>query len=222
MLSSAADGVHSKNLGYRSNVPGGPIGHSYGANSGSFLADSTRPSMLHDGSHIDLALVYANFLNPKPDCKSVGTINNGLEIPELGSDHFDPSLEFSTTPDHMTGGSSIQLPRIPELSTKNCCDRHEQIYFYGLDSFHRHQDRSDYQHCASEFVLPPLPDQELIWSSTSDHMMVSQTIQATHELPVIGGSDHQTHQDENLLAANWSPFDLPSDDTFSGGVQEKI
>lgn len=222
VAAAAAVGLHSKNLCYGSTSTIDPIGHSnyHAVNSGStnFLADSTRSS----GSHIDLALVYANFLNPKLDCKS-GTnniiSNIGSEIPELGShDHnFDPSLE----PD-MTGGSSIQImPQIPELSTENCCDENEQIYFCGLDSFHKHQDRSD-QHCAiTDFALPPLPGQEFLWSSS--HMMVSQTMQTT-QLPVIGPLDHvQTHQDHENLLSSWSPFDLPSDhDTFSEGVDEKI
>lgn len=239
-LSTAADGiVHSKNLNYGTTVSGVSVGHSYGANNGSFLDEySNRSSMLPDGSHIDLALVYANFLNPKPD-NSKGTMNsssnnnNGSEIPELGCDDFHPSLEFSSTPmSNVTLGSSIQLTQenglvgchvssstsLHELSIENCCSTtgNEQIYnFCGLDSFHKqYQDRTD--HCVSDFGLPPLPGQEVLWSSSSHQMMVSHAIQAT-QLPVLGP---EAHQDENLLTGNWSPFDLPSDDTFPG--REKV
>ncbi|PON39999.1 Zinc finger, Dof-type [Trema orientale] len=227
-LSTAADGnIHAKNLNYGSAVSNGPVRHAYGANNGSFLDEySNRSSMLPDGSHIDLALVYANFLNPKPDnSKSIVNNNNGSEIPELGCDHFDPSLEFSSTPlSNVTLGSSIQLAQenglvgcrvsstsLPELSTGN-----EPIYnFCGLDSFHKqYQDRAE--HCASDFGLPPLPGQEVLWSCSSHQIMVSHSIQAT-QLPVLGP---EAHQDDNLLTGNWSPFELPSEDTFSG--QEKI
>lgn len=232
-LATASDGgVHTKSSNYGSAVSSGPLGHSYGANNGSFLHEySSRSSMLPDGSHIDLALVYANYLNQKPENSKSSTMNNnniGSEIPELGCDHFDPSLEFpNTTPmSNVTLGSSIQLAQesgligchvsstsLPELSTENCCSTgNEQIYnFYGLDSFHKqYQERTE--HCVSDFGLPPLPGQEVLWSSSSNQMMVSHAIQAT-QLPVLGS---EAHQDENLLTGNWSPFDLPSEETFSG------
>ncbi|XP_062109776.1 dof zinc finger protein DOF3.5-like [Humulus lupulus] len=238
-LSTATDGaILAKNLNYgTTTVSSGLVGHSYGANNnGSFLDEySNRSSMLPDGSHIDLALVYANFLNQKPDISKSTTMNNsnnnGLEILELGCDHLiDPSLEFiSSTPmsnvniqmaqENGLVGCHASNANLSELTAENCCSTgNEQIYnFCGLDSFHK-QYRDRTEHCVSDhFGLPPLPGQEVLWSSSSHHqMMVSQAIQVT-QLPVLGP---EAHQDENLSTVNWSTFDLPSEDTFS--APEKI
>ncbi|KAL5545699.1 hypothetical protein UlMin_005386 [Ulmus minor] len=219
LATTTPDGVHSKSLAY------GSVSNSYGpsTNNGSFLADSSRSSLMSDGSHIDLALVYSNFLNQKPNSNS----KNGPEMPELPSDHFDPSLEFS----------SIQLPHengligchsLPEFCTENLPSANEQMYFCGLDSFQKqYQDQR-----GDQIGLPPLPgqevmasDHEVLWSScSSDHMMVAHSLQATTHLPMEFGPE-EAHQDQNFLTGNWSPFDLPSDhhiDTFSSGQREEI
>ncbi|KAM6571408.1 hypothetical protein CsatA_015488 [Cannabis sativa] len=237
-LSTATDGrtLLSKNLNYgtTNNVSStGVVGHnSYGGvnnNNGSFLdeySNRSSNSMLQpDGSHIDLALVYANFLNQKPDNSKSNNNINGLEIPELGcDDHLidQSNLEF------ISNTTNVNIQMAQELSTGN-----EQIYnFCGLESFDHHKqynnpDRTE--HCVSDhFGLPPLPEQEVLWSSSSHHhhhhlqhhqMMVSQAIQAT-QLPVLGS---EAHQDVAILTGNnWSPFDLPNEDNFSGHDQDKI
>ncbi|XP_022766046.1 dof zinc finger protein DOF3.5-like [Durio zibethinus] len=202
------DGVPSKSLSCGV-VPTDSIRHSYG-NQVSASADS-------DGSHIDLALVYANFLNnQQPENKS------GIEVPELPSE-FDPSLEFSSL-SNTNIDSSTQQPEEngligcltrSNLSTENQLSNNDQIYYSGLESIYKYQDRV--QHCTgqetSNYALPPLPDddlssQEILWSNS--HSTMSHALQATQE-PVLGPETH----DPNLLFGNWSPFDLSNDDSFT-------
>nr|AZL49132.1 Dof transcription factor 09 [Boehmeria nivea] len=177
-----------------------------------FLAD-------HHGSHIDLALVYANFLSQKPHLSKTNNNDNSSDDIDV-HEGFDPScLVFPNN--------------YPTTTTTTTTQNHEQIFLCGLDSFHKHEYQDQRGHiiqenCASEFgILPPLPGQEaILWSSSSSsQMMVSQASQVV--LPVVGPEvGHHDHQDqENLLTGKycWSPFDLPSDhdSTFSGS-HEKI
>ena len=208
------DGVPSKGLSCGV-VPTDSIGHSYG-NKVNASAESNSSSAESDGSQIDLALVYANFLNNKqPENKS------GFEVPELPSE-FDPSLQFASLL-NTNMESSMQLPEEngvigcltrSDLSTENHLSNNDQIYYSGLESVHKHQDRVQQctSHETSNYALPPLPgddlsSQEILWSNS--HSSMSQALLATQE-PVLGQETH----DPNLLFGNWSPFDLSSDDTF--------
>lgn len=201
-------------------VHNNPLGYSHT----NFLAHhdhqySTSNSVMPDGSHIDIALVYANFLNQKPDSKCN---NFGSEMSEFPSDHFDPnSLEFPSMADHISHEGSSNIHRFSQENV-GCLGSTENLYLCGLESFdhHKHQDGGD-------FGLPPLPGQEeILWTSsstTTSRMMVGHDMQsAATQLPLLGHeTDH--HQHQNLLfngtTTTWSPFDLPiSDDdsiTFS-------
>ncbi|KAA8518453.1 hypothetical protein F0562_015927 [Nyssa sinensis] len=76
---------------------GGASGHS-----GNPLVEPTSSSMVPDGPNIDLSLVYANFLNQKPEPEAP------LEMPELPSD-VDSSFDFSSVAD-MNVDFSTHLP----------------------------------------------------------------------------------------------------------------
>ncbi|XP_021289857.1 dof zinc finger protein DOF3.5 [Herrania umbratica] len=209
------DGVPSKELSCGV-LPPDSIGHSSG-NKVNASAESNSSSAMSDGSQIDLALVYANFLNQHPENKS------GFEVPDQLPSEFDPSLEFSSLT-NTSMDSSIQLPKEnglivcltrSDLSTENHLSNNDQVYYSGLESVHKHQDRVQQCTCQEtcNFALPPLPgddlfSQETLW--TNSHSSMSQTLQATQE-PVLGPEVH----DPNLLFGNWSPFDLSGDDTFS-------
>ncbi|XVE75859.1 hypothetical protein DITRI_Ditri12bG0125300 [Diplodiscus trichospermus] len=199
-------------------VPTDSIGHSYGNKVNASAESNSSSSAVSDGSHIDLALVYANFLNnQQPENKS------GSEVPELPNE-LDPSLEFSSLWNTNIMESGMQLPEEngltgclnrPDLSTENHLSNNNQIYYSGLESVHKHQDRVQpcTSHETSNYALPPLPgddlsSQEMLWSNS--HSSMSHTLQATQE-PVLGPETH----DPNLLFGNWSPFDLSGDDNFS-------
>jgi len=64
------------------------VKHSYDPVIRSFAASGSS-SMVSDGPNIDLALVYANFLNQKPSSESGIESNNPDQVPTA----FDPSLE---------------------------------------------------------------------------------------------------------------------------------
>ncbi|KAE8726636.1 Dof zinc finger protein DOF5.3 [Hibiscus syriacus] len=171
------DGVHSKSLSCDS------IRHSYAS------AESNCSSTMSEGSHIDLVLVYANFLNnQQPENKS------GFEVPELRRE-FDPSLEFSRL-SNANMESSIQLPgeddligclARSDLSTENHANNNEQIHYYG------------------NYALPQLPGddfltQEILWSNSQSYM--SPSLQATQESVL-----EQKIHDPNQLFGNRNPFD---------------
>lgn len=192
-----------------------------------------------DASHIDLALVYANFLNNHIDQPA----ENNKSAATFASDHdqFDiPSLEFAslsnTTNNNIMESSSSMQQLIPAedengdhligcITTENLLSINNidnEIYYSGLESVHHkhHQDRSVPQ-CNYAAVLPPYPlpgttHQQLLWSTTSQFSMNhhAAALQTTHE-PVLGPETQVA--DPNLLFGNWTPFDLSTehDDTFT-------
>ncbi|KAE8725769.1 Dof zinc finger protein DOF5.3 [Hibiscus syriacus] len=172
------------------------------------LSESNTSSDVSDGSHIDLALVFANFLNNKqPENKS------SFDAPEFPRE-FNPSKEFVNVE------SNLQLPGEngldgclvhSDMSIENHLSNNDQIYYSGLESVHKHQDgvQQCTGHETSNYALPPLPGDDL---SCQEYLLWqnSYSSQATQE-PVLGPET----QDPNLLFGNWSPFDLSSDDTFT-------
>ncbi|XP_022745089.1 dof zinc finger protein DOF3.5-like [Durio zibethinus] len=203
------DGVPSKSLSCGV-VPTNSMGNSHG-NKVNASAESNSSSAVSDGSHIDLALVYANFLNNQQPENN----ETGFEVPELPNE-LDPSLEFSSLW-NTNMESSMQLPKengligcltCSDLSTENHLGNNDQIYYSGLESVHKHQDRVQQctSHETSNYALPPLPgddlsSQQILWSNT--HSSITQGLQATGK-PVVGPVTH----DPNLLFGNWSPIDL--------------
>jgi hypothetical protein len=199
-------GVQSRSLAY-GNFSNDPTGHSFGVKGKECTTSSSM--MQPDGSHIDLALVYANFLNQKPDCKK------DFELPELpgGGHHFNSTNSEFSSVSNTNLSTSTQLENgffgchttsLSELPLENCASGNNQMYLSSEQSI---------RHETSNYGLPPLPgeeiaSQEVLWSS-SHQMMVNHSFQAT-QLPVLGPEA----PDPNSLISNWSTFDLSSDDTF--------
>ncbi|KAJ6743169.1 DOF ZINC FINGER PROTEIN DOF1.4-RELATED [Salix viminalis] len=210
---------HSKSFGY-GGLPNNSVRHPY-IHKGNSSTESSSSPTIPDGSHIDLALVYAKFLNPQQDSKS------DCEGPEFTSE-FDPSLIFPTISSTNLGPSSRLSEEndlagcltISDFSTEAPLsdNDHHLMYCYSLDSAHKHQDHQDRtERCpsndTSSFNLPPLPgqetaSQETLWSNS--HLMGNHSLGMSQQ-PVLGPET----QDPNVLFGNWSPFDLSSDDTFS-------
>ncbi|KAL5808617.1 hypothetical protein ACOSQ3_029308 [Xanthoceras sorbifolium] len=205
-------GVSSKSLPY-GGASSASIGHSY-CNKVSSLLESTSSPTMQDGPNIDLALVYANFLNQRPDTKT----GSALEMPDFPSE-FDPLVDFSNVSNTNLDTGRVQLPEendvfgstsMPDLSMEaHLSDNSEQIYYSVFDSVHKQQ--QGVQLCSRNQELPPLPNeemgsQEILWLNNSQ-MMVNHTLRATQD-PMLGPDQAQ---DPNLLFGNWSPFDFPTD-----------
>jgi hypothetical protein len=179
---------------------------------------SSSSSLVNDRPNIDLALVYANFLNQKPD---------SLSSDQMRKTNFDPCLENSRLSIVEGGTSSLNLSEL-ELGFKGCLNLNpEQLpsttvtHFSEFNSMQTLQkDRID--HCSNihddavnvNFELPPLPGEEdsssqdhVLWSNSE--MMINLPFQVTQPPPPFLGPD-QIH-DADLLIGNWSPFDFPRD-----------
>ena len=201
-----------------SDATNSPIGHSYDPR----RTSSSGSSVVADGPNIDLALVYANFLNQKPNSRG-GVENNSDQLPPV----FDPSLENSRLSNTEGGPNTnlaeefglngcINVPEQPPSVEPNFGEGNNQMYLSGFNSMQMHQ-RGRIEQCSNHdsninFELPPLPGDEeashdLMWSNPE--MMVNQVFQASHS-PFFGPEVH----DADLLIGNWSPFDLPRDASF--------
>ncbi|XP_012074418.1 dof zinc finger protein DOF3.5 [Jatropha curcas] len=169
-------------------------------------------SMISEGSQIDLALVYANFLNPQSvDHSKITTTaapttitaaaaatTTGFEMQELGSD-----FDFSGI-----SSANLELTSLAmEEGSMNEND-HQLMYYCGVDSStNKQQLASNFKIQESTSGLPPLPGEEILWDDDN-----TGNLQVTQE-PVLGLENDQ--DPNNLLFGDWSPFDLSSDDTFS-------
>ncbi|KAF2289610.1 hypothetical protein GH714_037465 [Hevea brasiliensis] len=217
---SSADVDPSRSLGYGVTV----------SNRGVSSVESCSSSMTSDGSHIDLALVYANFLNPQPDSKittttttatmadfdmqelprsDISTIpNTNLESTRVqlhGENHNSPSLAGCLT---TLSDSSMETP----LNEND----HHLMYFHQAGD-NKVQQCTSTLHESIHYALPPLPGeeigshQEILWFNS--HLMGNDnTLQVTQEPPILGP---ETQDPNDLMFGNWNPFDLSSDDTFS-------
>lgn len=211
----STDGVSSKRLSYMGEIN----------NVNGFLESTSSSSLMQqqDGSHIDLALVYANFLNQPPEKKPAGS----FELPELPD--IDPSMEFNSCMVSTNLESRVQLPQEivnnglrGSLSFSDFSSPETQTHFrdndqssYSMfDSVQKHGHRVQ-DGIQSNQVLPPLPSEEILWLNSQ--MMMNQSLQAAAaQEPMLGpADDHQAQDPNNLLFGNWSPFDFSSDDTFS-------
>ncbi|KAK9290987.1 hypothetical protein L1049_009169 [Liquidambar formosana] len=202
----------SNSLAY-AGAPNGLTGNPNGPN-GNPLVGSTSSSMMSGGSNIDLAVVYANFLNQRPESKAAGD-----ELPELPS---DISVPFGTNMDSISIQESqendfVGCPTLADPSAENHFSEANQMYLGGFDSIEKQQDRIQLfgGDDTCNYGLPPLPgeevfSQEMAWLGSTSQMMGSNHLQST-QLP---GLEPEAH-DINQLVGNWSPFDLSSYETFS-------
>ncbi|KAK2400864.1 Dof-type zinc finger DNA-binding family protein [Trifolium repens] len=198
------------------------------------ISSSSCSSLVNtDRPNIDLALVYANFLNKKPDSQ-----NNSDQMDKRP---FDPSLENSRLSNVEVGTSSFNLSEI-EIGLKGCLNLNQeqlpstipnfsevennQMYcseFHSMEILQK--DRIDHQlQCSNHddsvnFELPPLPGEEdssshdhVLWSNSE--MMMNLPFQVTQPPPPPLLGPDQIH-DADLLIGNWSPFDFTRDASFS-------
>jgi len=177
-----------------------PVGHSYDPRIRTSAASSSSP-VVSDAPNIDLALVYASFLNQKP-CSESGIESNN---PDQVQTAFDPSLENnsrllntdvsgpSTLPEEIGLTGCLDLPEQPSTHSNN-----SQMCYGELNTMQSIQ-KDGIEQCSSDgggmnFELPPLPGE--VEASHDHHMMWSN-------------SEMMINHDADLLIGNWSPFDLP-------------
>ncbi|KAK3028705.1 hypothetical protein RJ639_038958 [Escallonia herrerae] len=146
--------------------------HVSSRNLGSYGSESSNgTSAAPDGSNIDLAVVYANYLNQTPQTQP----HVEREMP--------PALVLSSVPD-MAMEFGIHLPQENDLV---------QQYFAS----------STTDSATSDYGLPPLPAQEMVWSNPD-------VIVPNHTLQVL----RPEAQDRNELVGNGSAFGLPDHVNF--------
>ncbi|XP_057426723.1 dof zinc finger protein DOF3.5-like [Lotus japonicus] len=180
-----------------------PIGQCYEPRKN--VNSPSSSSGVTEGSDIDLAQVYANFLHQKPD--SGAGIENNIPDHQLQT-VFDPSLENSSSlPEELCLTGCLNLPE--QHSTKSNVGEgdNNQMYYSEFNSMQRLQKET-----MSDVELPPLPGEEaeashdVMWSNSEEMMMNHDAFQITQEPPLLGP---QVHDDADLLMGNWCPFDLP-------------
>lgn len=144
-----------------------------------------------DAPSIDLALVYANFLNQKPDSSRASVIS--------AEDH----------------GQIIGVSEC--LTTESQLSESDQMYLCGFNSVQKNQEEHGIeQRCSSSgshddgimnFELPPLPGEEaalhddMIWSNSAFYSSSSQ-------FPLFGADNDAHVHDADFLLDNWSNFHL--------------
>ncbi|CAK9183158.1 unnamed protein product [Ilex paraguariensis] len=206
----STDGVSSRSLAYRSTP----------CPNGTSLDDFTNSSMGPDGPNIDLAMVYANFLNqpPEPDTQ---VLDRMLELPR----DINPSFELASASSNIQKEFSTHLPQengivehvtLPERSSEIQLSDSDSIYLFGLRSIQNEQETiqqflSTNQMNYSGFPSLPgeeIASEEIMWSNS--HIMVQNHMFHATQPP---GNEPEVSK-QNLLIDSRSPFDFPSCGTF--------
>ncbi|KAJ4845955.1 hypothetical protein Tsubulata_029201 [Turnera subulata] len=181
-------------------------------------ADSSLPPH-SNSSHIDLAVVYANFLNP------VHHDQGPAKLPELPVE-----LNYSSSPDdQLTGfsnnnlhtadpGHHVPLPEENAFVNISACfsvqdapsTRNDHMMYYSeteqLQSSFNPQETSCTGHDTSNYGLPPLPGEAQLQGIASDQEILCSSF----TLPILGPDPN------NPLFSDWSTaFDLSGNHTFS-------
>ncbi|CAJ1967271.1 unnamed protein product [Sphenostylis stenocarpa] len=195
-----------------------PVEHSYDPRIRTSAASSSS-SVVSDGPNIDLALVYANFLNQKPSSESgIESKNN----PDQVQTAFDPSLVNNSRLSNIDVAGPSTLPEeiglnLPEQTYTHSGEANNNSQMcYGEFNTMQNLQKDGIEQCsnhggAMNFELPPLPgevegshDHHMMWSNSEMMMINHRAFQATQP-PLLGPEVH----DADLLIGNWSPFDLP-------------
>ncbi|XP_021892434.1 dof zinc finger protein DOF3.5 [Carica papaya] len=176
------------------------------------LADSS--SVMADGSHIDLALVYANFLNQRPPEPAADSKSGMIEVAELPASEFGipSSLGFPYV-DASSSGLN-QENRVLERLNYSDLSADPMVCSSGFDPVQNHE-CSSHERSRHDYGLPPLPGEGAAasWPNSSHVIMENDHgIQLAGQDPVLGPDQGQ---DPNLLFGNWSSFDLSIDYAFS-------
>ncbi|KAK7396770.1 hypothetical protein VNO78_17928 [Psophocarpus tetragonolobus] len=142
-----------------------------------------------DAPNIDLAQVYASFLNHKPD-----------QVQTLCCPFSDLNTDFDFG--HTAFSQELGLTDFGD-------DIH--MYFCGFNSIQMHTTNTN-------FELPPLPGEEaqishadMLWSKSNSHEIIADhALQATKP-PLFAP---QAYDAEFLMSNCWNHFDLPRDASF--------
>ncbi|KAL3532174.1 hypothetical protein ACH5RR_005695 [Cinchona calisaya] len=140
------------------------------------LSNGSLAATAAEGSNnIDLALVYANFLNQKPEVEADKPHHHQIEIPILPNNDQFSSVESI----HMDLMTNIQLSRESGFVEYRSLIDGNAFYFSGLESIEKQQ-ASNYHELnqINNYTMPPpLPDEEellrvsggMVWSTTGSN-----------------------------------------------------
>ncbi|XP_038903679.1 dof zinc finger protein DOF3.5 [Benincasa hispida] len=147
---------------------------------------------------IDLAVVYANFVNKKPDTSKTTLTAPNTTLNATG--HFPVSGESGV----------IGCGNFCEFSMQECglgTNDYQVGSCFGLE-----ENNNEHQVAARELQLPPLPGEEMVGGWGGPLIMVNNHNRLQPTRVEMFGMETQ---DPNLLSGNWSPIDLSNYDTFS-------
>ncbi|RDY10881.1 Dof zinc finger protein DOF3.5, partial [Mucuna pruriens] len=171
LLRQSIDGFTFKNSSPCGNIAtdhnNNPVGLSYDPRTRTCSAST---SVVSDGPNIDLALVYANFLNQKPKFEA-GVESNQDQVQTA----FDPFLENNSRLSNTDVGPST-LPEELVLTHSSEGNINGQMCYGEFNSMQMLQ-KDGIEQCSSHggamnFELPPLPGEE---EASHDHMMWSNS-----------------------------------------------
>ncbi|XP_027349339.1 dof zinc finger protein DOF3.5-like [Abrus precatorius] len=167
-------------------------------------------SVVSDAPNIDLAQVYASFVNQKPDSRdAIEKPDETVLYPSSEYSRFlNNDFNHSALPDEL--GLAECLHFDGQSTESHFSESNIQMYFCGFNSMQKHI------HDTTNFELPPLPGEEaatshddMLWSNSV--MMVDHAFQATQS-PLF---EPEAHDADFLMSSYWNcHFDLPKDASF--------
>ncbi|KAI4364041.1 hypothetical protein MLD38_020184 [Melastoma candidum] len=163
--------------------------------SGSDIGSPASP----EGSHIDLALVYANYLNHDPETKGeleMGGAGIGLDNQFIPSTkQVEPDIEF------LSGIELIGCELLSNLFADTQFNEEDKIHHEGFGS-------AD----ANHNLLLPTPNEEVVeswWLDTRTEMAMMASHVDFHESDFSSADFRSEGQDLSFVTTTWGNFDLP-------------
>ncbi|KAF7818860.1 DExH-box ATP-dependent RNA helicase DExH1 isoform X1 [Senna tora] len=182
-------------------------------------SSSTQSHIHHD---IDLALVYANFLNPNPHNKPHDDDHSVVRVQQ--DQYYSTSVSNSNICTQLVCpiiSTSVSLPLLPQHNHYEVADSNYQTYSGGLFNFNycMQQDRMIEQ-CSNNdsddygFNLPIPPGEEEEEAASHDDpiiisheiLMVSHGMQAPPPPPPVLGTQPHHGDVAHFIMADWDPF----------------
>ncbi|KAI3472297.1 hypothetical protein Pfo_030121 [Paulownia fortunei] len=182
------------------------------------IESSSSISAGHDAStSIDLAAVYANFLNqtPRPEnhIEALSELPDGITIPSIEFSNFQ-SLHMNHLSSHLPQESGFFEcgPFPARLSETQLLGSGNSMFFGELDAFRKQQLTTGCSFTSinpmDNAILPPLPGEDvaasdgILWPG-SDVILSNQILPPTHETP---GTIEPAGQNSELMNGNMNPF----------------
>ncbi|KAI4319546.1 hypothetical protein MLD38_033132 [Melastoma candidum] len=181
-----------------------------------FDSTTAASSASPDGSHIDLVLVYANYLNQKPESKGDHETNQqggggGFDDQFTPKEkQVDPDIEF------LGGNELLGCEFLSNLFAESNMNTENHMYHEGFGATDISHGRIlDYDGIdAGNYSLPPLPNEEVVISwPESENDTATHGFEEPGLLPTVFGMEGQ-QEDQSYIIANWHDFDMPLDDAF--------